>query len=74
VMNAISVTFAALRVATATTQSSAASCMLLPMLEPIAYPEDAVSWKESGAATGERLRRSGSSVGAWASKAAPVTS
>src|SRR5207248_2254364 len=75
VMNAISVTFAALRVATATTQSSAASCMLLPMLEPIAPTQKTrKSWKESARSDrGSGRVRSGSSAGAWASKAAWVT-
>src|SRR5262249_35612250 len=55
VMNAISVTFAALRVATATTQSSAASCMLPPMLEPIAPAQNTrKSWKDRAQRPGER--------------------
>ena len=74
-MNAINVTLAALRVATATTQSSAASCMLLPMLEPIAPTQKTrKSWKESARSDrGSGRVRSGSSAGACASNAAWVT-
>src|SRR5215207_155161 len=75
VMNAISVTFAALRVATATTQSSAASCMLFPMLDPTApVQKTRKSWNASARTDrGSGRVRSGSSAGASASKVAPDT-
>jgi hypothetical protein len=75
VMKAISVTLAALRVATATTHSSAASCMLLPMLEPIAADQKIRKSRKASARIDRGSGRvmSGSSAGAFASKAVSVT-